>query len=198
MYIASTFFNEKTWEDLGSNWLNKAKRLRLSGIIIVSNFSEENKKKVQAACSSNNFSVVESLSGDPVDIFCSLASNLKNERCLFSLPTIDPTLKLSETRDALCKTVSAEPIKMIRSIMNLNDRVNAINSIDEIKKKYGGILCSDSILGTADFWKSFAGFQLYLKKRSFFESYFDPFYMNLSLNLFFSNADSFSLETYES
>ena len=71
MYIASTFFNEKTWEDLGSNWLNKAKRLRLSGIIIVSNFKEENKKKVQAACSLNNFSVVESLSGDPVDVFYS-------------------------------------------------------------------------------------------------------------------------------
>jgi len=191
MQKVSTFFTDSDWKLFGIDWLNSAKKSKLSGFVFA-NLNEDNKSEAESLCSASDLSFFEASSY--FDICAKLSTILKNEKCLFLPPSVNPSLLLSSS-DVICRLVEAKPVDFVNSIYKLDDKVTAVRSLERIKNVYGSLLSSELLCGTADFWHSFFGFQNLLCDKGFFENYNDQYYPDLALNLFFANSTSFSLET---
>ena len=114
---------------------------------------------------------------------------------LLVAPDIHPPFDIVTNKDAFCKAkkvtdLEVGAIQTTDCILNLSNRVEFIRSLE----KKGVLLDSSLILGSADFWIAFVGFQNYLKDVEYLNSFLTLNYADLVLNLFYHSSSSFSLE----
>ena len=187
-YIAVTHLNKDTWAK-GINWMRKAKSVGLTGFVIGSELPEEAEAKTKEL----GFRVVPAVTGQ--SLHSVLADNIKKgQRCLFSTCESSPKGGLSEARDATCnREKSLEAMEIVSPIRNLQNRAKSVWLLrDKIEKVHKGLLSSQQVLGTWDFWCGLAAFQNYLYQKNYLDR--GTADSTLILNLYVALAESVSLE----
>jgi hypothetical protein len=198
MYQLCTYFDDSTWLEFGSNWLNKAKRNQFEGIVLAYFENAKNLERLQDFCEGSSLKVLSLQKKINFAEASKLVSENFDEVCLLTKPNILPVKGLPETKGGICSISQKDEsfFDVVSVITSIRNRAKVFGYLEDLKSRYGNILSADYILGTAEFWSVFSGLQSYLLKKGFFEegaadSVDCP---DLFLNISFSQLTSVPIE----
>lgn len=191
-YKVATCFSDDTWQAHGPSWLRHAKSAGLKGFLVGLGLSEDASRSVTEM----GFEYI-GLPAQPrmrADVFQSFAVKLeKGEFCLWTRPNAKPHAGLQTNMDVLVGTSKASVDDLCQSVINLYDRVAMAASIeDRVVHTYGGVLSTEYILGSREFWVGFSGCHSYLGSKEYIDQLLPC--EDLVLNFFIAFANSFSIE----
>jgi hypothetical protein len=198
MYQVCTYFDDSTWLEFGSNWLNKAKRNQFKGIVLAFFENEKNLERLQDFCEGSNLTVLPLKEKVSFVEASRLVSENFDEVCLLTKPNILPVKGLPETKGAICSIDQEEKsfFDVVSIITNIKNRAKVFVYLEDLKSRYGNILSADYILGTPEFWSVFSGLQDYFVEKNFFEdsAAASVGWSDLFLNISFSQLTSVPIE----
>jgi hypothetical protein len=198
MYQVCTYFDDSTWLEFGSNWLNKAKRNQFEGIVLAHFENAKNLERLQDFCEGSSLRVLSLQEKVSFVEASRLVSENFDEVCLLTKPNILPVKGLPETKGAICSISQEEKsfFDVVSIITNIKNRAKVFVCLEDLKSRYGSILSADYILGTAEFWSVFSGLQSYFLEKGFFEdnSAASAGCSDLFLNISFSQLTSVPIE----
>lgn len=191
-YKVATYFSADNWDQLGINWVRTAKSNGLTGYIVGHNLSEDAVQKIGQL--GFQHLPLDEKSKEKTAVYAQFIRQLdKNERCLWTIPTIHPISGIDSNYDLVCGLTDADVFALTSSVVNLYDRAAMIESLEEkISKKYKGYLSARYILASSEFWYGYLGCQQYMKKKEYIE--FTTLSDDLVLNFFTAFANRFTVE----
>ena len=195
-YIVATGFNQSTWEKYGLNWIRFANSESLKAVIVGDELTGAAVDKIHELGFVHL--PVQPKFNIKSNFYYTLLQKLeKNQRCLWTIPSILPKSEIQTDVDLVCGVSDFAAEYLTSGVVNLYDRAAMIQSLNEkIWQKHGGFLSSEYILGTFDFWNGFVGCQTYLHERQYLDS--NATSDDLIINFFvaFTNSISCKIQKY--